>query len=587
MACRAVQTGHNGPMGPNVAAIDTVPHGGGLMPTVADDNSRRIPARPRASGALLDAIRDLHRDATRTRFPLELPGSAQAAESRDRLVDQLSEHLIPRLTELSAPAIVVLAGSTGAGKSTLTNSLVGAEVSQAGVLRPTTRRAVLVHHPDDAQLLSHHPVRSDVEVVTNEAMPRGIALLDAPDLDSVVEENRAWAHRLLESADLWLFVTTATRYGDALPWKVLGEAAQRGTTVAMVLNRVSPASSARIRKDLLQRMRKRGLGDAPLFVIPDVGPNRGPLEPEVVAPISRWMTMLAGPDRARTVIKRTLRGALKALRGWVDQLAEAVQDQADAAQEIATTIDEALKPVRAAAASQIHAGVVADGSVRSRWVELTVRGAALSRPVTRRGTARGSAREVRNRREAVQPLVQDVTSGVRFTMVAASERARDAVTAVLTGDLNERGGAALLRVYGERTSDARQKVATESSAQWVDSATRLVEGLLDPLGEASASGLVDTLRAGAAYRSMGVETVAAIALAGAAGVEAAAELMDDLLGTAGAGLVNRLRDDLISRVELLIDAESSVADEILDDPDLAVDAASRLRLRLAVLKELT
>src|SRR3546814_1842860 len=67
---------------------------------------------------------------------------------------------------------------------------------------PTTRQAVLVHHPDDAELLGHHPVMEAVVVVAHEAVPRGIALLDAPDLDSVVEENREWAHRLLESADL-------------------------------------------------------------------------------------------------------------------------------------------------------------------------------------------------------------------------------------------------------------------------------------------------------------------------------------------------------------------------------------------------
>ncbi|WP_448629803.1 dynamin family protein [Cellulomonas soli] len=59
----------------------------------------------------------------------------------------LAEHLVPRLTELSAPAVVVVSGSTGAGKSTLVNSLVGSEVSAAGVLRPTTRRPVLVHNP--------------------------------------------------------------------------------------------------------------------------------------------------------------------------------------------------------------------------------------------------------------------------------------------------------------------------------------------------------------------------------------------------------------------------------------------------------
>ena len=42
----------------------------------------------------------------------------------------------------------MVGGSTGAGKSTLVNSVVG-EVSHAGVLRPTTRSPVLVRHPAD------------------------------------------------------------------------------------------------------------------------------------------------------------------------------------------------------------------------------------------------------------------------------------------------------------------------------------------------------------------------------------------------------------------------------------------------------
>ena len=46
--------------------------------------------------------------------------------------------------------LAVVGGSTGAGKSTLVNSLVGDDVSRTGVLRPTTRSPVLVHHPDAA-----------------------------------------------------------------------------------------------------------------------------------------------------------------------------------------------------------------------------------------------------------------------------------------------------------------------------------------------------------------------------------------------------------------------------------------------------
>ena len=97
------------------------------------------------------------------------------------------------------------------------------------------------------------------------------AVLDAPDLDSVLESNRESAHRLLEAADLWLFVTTAARYGDALPWRVLQDAVERQTTIAMVLNRVAPESLPEVRGDLLERLRSHGLQGAPLFVVQSAG----------------------------------------------------------------------------------------------------------------------------------------------------------------------------------------------------------------------------------------------------------------------------------------------------------------------------
>ena len=82
----------------------------------AEDDPRSVLARPLAATSLLDAVADLLRDVAQTAFPLELDGVASARASRARLVDQLGEHLVPRLTELSAPAVVVVSGSTGAVK---------------------------------------------------------------------------------------------------------------------------------------------------------------------------------------------------------------------------------------------------------------------------------------------------------------------------------------------------------------------------------------------------------------------------------------------------------------------------------------
>ena len=145
--------------------------------------------------------------------------------------------------------------STGAGKSTITNSLVGADVTTAGVLRPTTRAPVLVSHPDDMAwfedpegVLSGLPRSTSATAVgqvglrltTSEQLSPGFALLDAPDIDSIEVANHDLAAQLLGAADLWIFVTTAARYADAVPWEYLALAQDRAAALAIVINRIPP-----------------------------------------------------------------------------------------------------------------------------------------------------------------------------------------------------------------------------------------------------------------------------------------------------------------------------------------------------------
>jgi energy-coupling factor transporter ATP-binding protein EcfA2 len=556
-------------------------------------------ARPLAATSLLDAVRDLLRDVERTGFPLEIASVEAARVSRGRLVDQLSDHLVPRLEELSAPAIVVVAGSTGAGKSTLVNSLLGTEVTVAGVLRPTTRRPVLVHHPDDADLLDRHPVLEAVQVVEHARVPRGIALLDAPDLDSVLDSNRETAHRLLEAADLWLFVTTAARYGDALPWQVLQGAVGRGASIAMVLNRVSPASLPTVRGDLLERLREHGMQGAPLFVVPDVGPHEGLLDAAVLAPINRWLQMLAGLDRARTVIGRTLRGSLAALRLWVDELADAVQAQADAAAGLAAELDGAAEEPAQAARAAVHGGVVADGAARARWAELAASGGPLATLVRASGRVSRSRRAGRARAEALLPVVDALTRSGGANLTAAGARAELVLRARLTGPDGPEGGPSLEAAW-PADPEARREAADASARAWAASATGIaVEALrrasLEPSQDAVRhrgrhavrAAVRAAKRARRAQRALGDQGLAAVVLAAAAGLEPARALVVDLLGESGTWARDRLRADLADRAAAQVARERTAVGVLLDNPDLAPDASSLLRLRLAVLKGLT
>src|SRR5699024_11159831 len=161
------------------------------------------------------ALADLLRRVQEARLPLETPSVHDARALQRSLGDQLEDYLLPRVQNPDAPLLVVIGGSTGAGKSTLVNSILRKSVTESGVIRPTTRSPVLVHHPDDAEhfrsdrvlpgfaRVTREETRLDkpqLRLVADASVPRGLALLDSPDIDSVMESNRRVARQLLAAA---------------------------------------------------------------------------------------------------------------------------------------------------------------------------------------------------------------------------------------------------------------------------------------------------------------------------------------------------------------------------------------------------
>ena len=262
---------------------------------MSDTHSVMLTALIRLRGSLQDA-----------ELPLDLPGIEEQRDARREMIDQLEDYAIPRLMTIDAPLLAVVGGSTGAGKSTLVNSLVGERVSEPGVLRPTTRSPVLVHHPDDTPWFDQQRILPELErtnratsdpgalqLVASTAIPQGLALLDAPDIDSVEERNRSLAAQLLAAADLWLFVTSAARYVDQVPWGFLKQAAERSAAVAIVLDRTVEAAIPEVSSHLARMLVDRGLKDSPLFTVAEAPlDDRGLLPAESVADIRGWLVEL-------------------------------------------------------------------------------------------------------------------------------------------------------------------------------------------------------------------------------------------------------------------------------------------------------
>jgi energy-coupling factor transporter ATP-binding protein EcfA2 len=388
----------------------------------------------------IEPLERLRNDLRAVRLELDVPGADEARRVRDDLVTQVDDYVLPRLRQLDAPALIVIGGSTGAGKSTLINSLVGSVVSPAGVLRPTTRAPVLACHPDDmpsfegdrvlpglARVTGGIGAAGTLQLVATAALPQGLALLDSPDIDSVLAENRALANQLLAAADGWLFVTTAARYADAVPWEFLRSARERGTALSIVLNRVPPDADREVSVHLSQMLEAEQLGDAEVLVVPEV-PLGGDLLPaDALWPVRAWLDGLAADAHARAaLVRRTLRGALASLpvrslvveRAAMEQLAAAAELRAEA--DVAYA--EALREVETA----LRSGSLLRGEVLARWHEVVGTGDVMRALETRVGWLRDRLKSIVTGAPAADAeLKETVEHRVEAVVQVAAERAAE------------------------------------------------------------------------------------------------------------------------------------------------------------------
>jgi energy-coupling factor transporter ATP-binding protein EcfA2 len=267
-----------------------------------------------------------------------------------RLLEHMEGHVLPRARSLDAPLLVLLLGPTGSGKSTIMNTLAGRPVSRTGVLRPTTREVVAHLHPDDvAAVLEPGGALARVpserrELVEDPNAPRGLVILDAPDIDSVEHANRELADRLAEAADLCLFTTTATRYADRVPWDVLSRVRDRGLPLLVIVNRMPPnaADRAQVIADVGRLLAEAGFGRADRAARAEGGTAAVPDGPEIIAVaegaidpegeaierdalrpvLDRIEELGASRDERRALAARALAGSLAGLGPLVDQVAD-------------------------------------------------------------------------------------------------------------------------------------------------------------------------------------------------------------------------------------------------------------------------
>jgi len=327
------------------------------------------------------------------------PAPSESDQLREKTLHQISDYLIPRVANLGAPLLAVVGGSTGSGKSTLVNSIIGEQISISGAVRPTTRTPVLAVNPADQPFFETDRVLPELTRVAgggfaltgegsgidalvmkpHENVPQGLAILDAPDIDSVSDDNRALAGQLLNAADLWIFVTTANRYADALPWELLTDAGVRDITVCVVLNRVPPGAERDIVPDLRRLLSEKNLDPALLHVFNETQlSDQGLIPGEQVEPLLAWLNALAADSaKRRQIAAQTLAGALRRTTADVSELVAELQDQEQQLDDLLRLTNERFSQAQERINAALNDGSLLRGEILARWQDFVGAGELL------------------------------------------------------------------------------------------------------------------------------------------------------------------------------------------------------------------
>jgi hypothetical protein len=417
-------------------------------------------------------------------------------------------------------------------------------------------------------------------------VPETLALLDAPDIDSVVDANRAVAAQLLDAADLWVFVTTAARYADAVPWEFLRRAVARGVGIGLVLNRVPPGAVAEIGPHLAEMLRTEGLGMAPTFTIEEQPLVEGRLPAAAVQPVKAWIGALAADQHARAeLVRRSVVGTIGELAVRSERVAVAVEYQGEMLSWFGDRARDAFDRAVWNIAVDVRDGTVMRGEVLARWQDVV-----------------GTGELLRSLQSGIGRMRDRVTSAVTGRP-RSSERFQGAVTSGVETVVLERVAQAIDETVGQWRSQPSGDALIRERAQAGDDLTRPspeLPALSDRMVRDWQAGLMDLLRressgkqTSARVLSYGVNGVALVMMVGVfsqtgglTGAEVAIaggssvvgqKVVEALLGDqAVRRLTADARSDLERRVDALIAGEAARFDVALAQ-HRATDHTTRLR----------
>lgn len=234
---------------------------------------------------------------------------AARVEAARRALDLLERDLLPRTAGGDAYIVAGIVGPNNAGKSALFNALLGSALSPSLPAGGATRRLVGAAHPRLLERLAAEPTLArfrlrrlaaagpcdealqsgadpaELLVRAEPLLPESLMLIDTPDFDSILGENRLASESLLAVADLVIAVVTRHSYQNREVVRFLHGWLAHGRPWFLVYNEATDAEVASAHGAKLAA----DVGSEPLaaFWAPHslaIQQGTQPLEPRLLAP---------------------------------------------------------------------------------------------------------------------------------------------------------------------------------------------------------------------------------------------------------------------------------------------------------------
>lgn len=227
-----------------------------------------------------------------------------------------------KLGHLGEALVVAFAGGTGSGKSSVLNAVLGEEVSQVGVARPTTDDALAVIPEGSA--VSFGRLLSELGVTEHVAASKlkSSVLVDLPDFDSTTEAHRRIVEDVLPRVDAIVWIFDPEKYADhVIHTEFLAGMVPYESQFIFVLNQVDRLGDdvTLVAADLTRMLEEDGFGS------PQVVPS-------IASGAETEVTQLVAALTGRLALKRT------AIAKLVTDLRVAANDGWREVTETATTL---------------------------------------------------------------------------------------------------------------------------------------------------------------------------------------------------------------------------------------------------------